>query len=61
MTRVVGEEIESVVRKLKAQGVTFEQYDIPEMRREGDIHVSGEMKVAWFKDPDGTILNIINR
>ena len=61
VTWIVGEEIESVVRKLKAKGVTFEQYDMPEMRREGDIHVSGEMKVAWFKDPDGTILNIINR
>ena len=32
-----------------------------DMVREGDIHVAGEMKVAWFKDPDGNILNIINR
>jgi catechol-2,3-dioxygenase len=26
----------------------------------GDIHIAGDMKVAWFKDPDGNILNIIN-
>jgi hypothetical protein len=29
--------------------------------REGDIHVAGDMKVAWFKDPDGNILNITSR
>ena len=31
------------------------------MTREGDIHLAGDMKVAWFKDPDGNILNIVNR
>jgi hypothetical protein len=33
---------------------------MPDVTREGDIHVAGNMKVAWFKDPDGNILNIIN-
>jgi catechol 2,3-dioxygenase-like lactoylglutathione lyase family enzyme len=61
LTWVVGEDIEGVVRKLKDKGVTFEHYDMPDVTREGDIHVSGNMKVAWFKDPDGNILNIINR
>lgn len=60
LTWVVGKDIEGVVRKLKAKGVTFEHYDMPDTTREGDIHVSGNMKVAWFKDPDGNILNIIN-
>jgi hypothetical protein len=40
--------------------VSFEHYDMPEMTREGDIHVSGDFKTAWFKDPDGNILNITN-
>jgi hypothetical protein len=53
--------VEGVVRALKAKGVTFEHYDMPDTKREGDIHVSGDMKAAWFKDPDGNILNIINR
>jgi catechol 2,3-dioxygenase-like lactoylglutathione lyase family enzyme len=61
LTWVVGKDIEGVVRKLKDKGVTFEHYDMPDVTREGDIHVSGNMKVAWFKDPDGNILNIINR
>jgi catechol 2,3-dioxygenase-like lactoylglutathione lyase family enzyme len=60
LTWVVGKDIESVVQELKAKGVTFEHYDMPDMTREDDIHVAGNMKVAWFKDPDGNILNIIN-
>ncbi|MDQ3966891.1 MAG: VOC family protein [Thermoproteota archaeon] len=60
LTWVVGKDIEGVVRELKDKGVTFEHYDMPDVTREGDIHVAGNMKVAWFKDPDGNILNIIN-
>jgi catechol 2,3-dioxygenase-like lactoylglutathione lyase family enzyme len=60
LTWVVGKDIESVVRELKTKGVTFEHYDMPDVTREDDIHVAGNMKVAWFKDPDGNILNIIN-
>jgi hypothetical protein len=30
------------------------------MTREGDVHVAGDMKVVWFKDPDGNILNLVN-
>jgi hypothetical protein len=34
---------------------------MPGMTREGDVHVGGHMKIAWFKDPDGNILNIASR
>jgi len=34
---------------------------MPEMTLQGDVHVAGDMKVAWFKDPAGNILNIVNR
>lgn len=54
-------DVEDVVRKLKAKGVRFEHYDLPETTREGDVHVSGDIKVAWFKDPDGNILSVVNR
>jgi hypothetical protein len=37
------------------------QYDMPDITREGDLHIAGDMKVAWFKDPNGNILNIVNR
>jgi len=60
VTWAVGNELEGVVRALKAKGVTFEHYDMPGMKHEGDIHVGGDMKIAWFKDPDGNILSIVN-
>lgn len=55
------DDVDNVVRALKAKGVTFEHYDLPDTRREGDVHVSGHIRVAWFTDPDGNILSIVNR
>jgi hypothetical protein len=46
---------------LKEAGVAFEHYDTPGLKREGDIHVAGELKAVWFKDPDGNILHINNQ
>ena len=59
-TWVVDNDIEGIVQSLKAKGVKFEHYDMPGMNRVGDVHVGGDMKVAWFKDPDGNILSIAN-
>ena len=56
----VGNRVDDVVRDLKAKGVRFEHYDLPGMTRQGDIHVAGQLRTAWFKDPDGNILNIVN-
>ena len=55
------DDVDGVVRMLKAKGIKFEHYDLPDTRREGDVHVSGDVKVAWFKDPDGNILSVVNR
>ncbi|MET3379215.1 MULTISPECIES: VOC family protein [Variovorax] len=60
VTWQVGEDIERLAAALKAKGVRFEHYDMPDTKRVGDLHVMGDMKVAWFKDPDGNILNLIN-
>lgn len=56
----VGSEIEAIAAKLKAKGVKFEHYDMPGLTLEGDVHVGGHMKVAWFKDVDGNILSIVS-
>jgi len=53
------DDIDAEVAALKAKGVTFEHYDLDGLEREGDIHVGEGMKIAWFKDPDGNILNIV--
>ncbi|MFD2366706.1 VOC family protein [Pseudoduganella sp. GCM10020061] len=56
----VGDEIDSIAARLKARGVRFEHYDLPGLTVEGDLHVGGGMKVAWFKDIDGNILSIVS-
>ena len=55
------DDVEREARALKDKGVAFEHYDMPGMTRDGDVYVSGDMKVAWFKDPDGNILNVAGR
>jgi catechol 2,3-dioxygenase-like lactoylglutathione lyase family enzyme len=60
MTWAVGDRVAEIAEALAAKGIKFEHYDFPGMRREGDVHVAGDMKVAWFKDPDGNILNIVS-
>jgi hypothetical protein len=57
----VGNKMDSIVWTLKEAGVSFEHYDMPGLRRDGDVHVIGEFKAAWFKDPDGNILHINNQ
>ena len=58
VTWVVGDQIDAVARALADKGVAFEHYHMPDTTREGDVHVGHGMRVAWFKDPDGNILNI---
>ena len=60
VTWTVGDALESIADALKQKGVTFEHYDIPDLKQDGDIYSNGKMKVAWFKDPDGNILNLVN-
>jgi catechol 2,3-dioxygenase-like lactoylglutathione lyase family enzyme len=56
----VGSRVDAIVDALKAKGVAFEHYDVPGLRLEGDVHVGEGMRVAWFKDPDGNILNLVS-
>ena len=53
-----GEDFDAIVGDLKSKGVTFEHYDLPDTTREGDVHVMGDFRTVWFKDPDGNILNL---
>jgi catechol 2,3-dioxygenase-like lactoylglutathione lyase family enzyme len=55
------EDLEGELSTLRSNGITFEQYDMPGVEREGDIHTIGGIRAAWFKDPDGNILNLVNR
>jgi catechol 2,3-dioxygenase-like lactoylglutathione lyase family enzyme len=53
------DDVHEVAQSLKRNGVEFEHYDFPNIIHEGDVHVSGKNKAAWFKDPDGNILSIV--
>jgi catechol 2,3-dioxygenase-like lactoylglutathione lyase family enzyme len=55
----VGGDVESIVADLKSKGVTFEHYDLPDTKMLGDVHHTGRLKLAWFKDPDGNILALV--
>ena len=55
------DDVDGTVKDLKQKGVTFEHYDLPNTKLQGDVHVSGSMKAAWFKDPDGNILALVSR
>lgn len=56
----VGDDLDAIVQKLKQAGVRFEHYDALGLKRDGDVHIAGEFRAAWFKDPDGNILHINN-
>jgi catechol 2,3-dioxygenase-like lactoylglutathione lyase family enzyme len=60
LTWALGEDFDAVMGALKDEGVAFERYDMPGAAYDGDVHVFGGMRVAWFKDPDGNIINIGN-
>jgi catechol 2,3-dioxygenase-like lactoylglutathione lyase family enzyme len=53
------EDIEDKVRALKEKGISFEHYDLEGLTPKGDIFEGEGMKTAWFKDPDGNILSLI--
>lgn len=58
----VVEDVEAAVKELKEKGVEFESYDMPELKTdENNIATMGNMKSAWFKDPEGHILAIANK
>jgi catechol 2,3-dioxygenase-like lactoylglutathione lyase family enzyme len=53
------DDIDDEVRALKEQGIAFEHYELEGLTPRGDIYEGEGMKTAWFKDPDGNILSLI--
>ena len=54
------EDVDGLARDLKGKGVRFERYEFPNCTHEGDVHVMGSHRVAWFKDPEGNIHSLVN-
>jgi hypothetical protein len=51
------DDIDVEVADLKARGVVFEEYEAP--RTDGGIATIGPGRAAWFKDPDGNLLAVL--
>jgi catechol 2,3-dioxygenase-like lactoylglutathione lyase family enzyme len=51
------DDVEAAVADLQARGVDFETYETP--RTTGGIATIGAGRAAWFKDPDGNLLAIL--
>jgi catechol 2,3-dioxygenase-like lactoylglutathione lyase family enzyme len=52
-------DVEREVADLRGRGVVFEEYDFPGLKTVNGIATAGGAKSAWFKDPDGNILALI--
>ncbi len=52
-------DIETDMAELRARGVTFEDYDSPALTTVDGIGLIGPNRAAWFKDPEGNILALI--
>lgn len=57
---VSAEQFGTVMEDLRSRGVTFEEYDMPEMglKTVNGVAEMGGTKSAWFKDSEGNILNL---
>jgi catechol 2,3-dioxygenase-like lactoylglutathione lyase family enzyme len=54
------DDIDKEVSELKEKGILFEHYDLPGLEQRGDLYVGEkDFKTAWFKDPDGNILSLV--
>ena len=56
------DDLDATVDDLSRRGVTLEQYDLPGLKtNDRGIAELGDLRGAWFKDPDGNILAIAQR
>ncbi len=53
------DDIEKAVDELKQTGVRFEKYEGELKTDKKGIHHNGGPTIAWFKDPAGNILSVL--
>ncbi len=54
------EDLESTMNELRSRGVRFEVYDMEGLKTDADgVLTHGGMSIAWFKDPAGNILSVL--
>ena len=55
------DDVEKTVDEMKAKGVSFEDYDLPELKTENSIASQGDYRCAWFTDSEGNILSVTQK
>jgi catechol 2,3-dioxygenase-like lactoylglutathione lyase family enzyme len=56
------DDVDLAVEELKKRGVRFEHYDLPNLKTDDKgIKRGNGPTVAWFKDPAGNILSVIDQ
>jgi catechol 2,3-dioxygenase-like lactoylglutathione lyase family enzyme len=53
-------DVESAVDGLAARGVTFQRYENPPTDEKGIMRAGGPL-IAWFTDPAGNVLSVIEQ
>lgn len=53
------DDIDKAVEMLKERNIKLEHYDLPGLQTDGKGISRGNPSVAWFKDPAGNILSVI--
>lgn len=48
----------ATIKRMKAAGITFEEYDTPQFSTKDGIARLGDSVGGWFKDPDGHIIGV---
>jgi catechol 2,3-dioxygenase-like lactoylglutathione lyase family enzyme len=53
-------DLKATMESLKANGIVFEDYDLPGLKTVDGVAASESGNGAWFKDSEGNILSIID-
>lgn len=53
------QDIDDAVDRLKERGVGFEHYDDPDLTTDDKGIHRGRPQIAWFRDPAGNILSVL--
>jgi catechol 2,3-dioxygenase-like lactoylglutathione lyase family enzyme len=55
------QDLDAAMGELRGRRVTFEEYDFPGLKTTNGVAQLGDSHGAWFKDPDGNILALLQR
>jgi catechol-2,3-dioxygenase len=54
-------KIEDAIQSLKAKGIKMEDYDLPGLKTVNHISTNGNLRAAWFRDPEGNYLGLTQK